>query len=60
MKNCMSSRFSFQDISLHILKLNPVFEGGTTILTNLNNTYPRTICVRYLRILFSSFGGEDF
>ena len=34
--------------------------GGITIRTNFNYTCPRTICVQYLRILFSSFGEEDF
>ena len=34
--------------------------GGATILTNFNSTYLRTICVQYLRILFSSSGAEDF
>ena len=34
--------------------------GGATIWSIFNKTYPRTICVQYLRILFSSFGEEDF
>ena len=33
--------------------------GGTTISTNFNYTYSRTICVQYLGILLSSFE-EDF
>ena len=33
---------------------------GTTIWTNFGYKYPRTIYVQYLRILFSSFGEEDF
>ena len=24
------------------------------------NTFPMTICVKYIKILFSSFGGEGF
>ena len=34
--------------------------GGATIWTNFNYTYPRTICVQYLRNLLSSFGEEVF
>ena len=34
--------------------------GGATIWTNFIYTYPRTICVQYLRILFCGFGKEDF
>ena len=32
----------------------------TDELKNFNYTYPKTICVQYLRILLSSFGEEDF
>ena len=42
----------------------PPLMGGiarcSTILTNLKNTYPRNICLEYIRILFSFFGGKDF
>ena len=31
-----------------------------SIRWDANYTYPRTICVQYLRILFSCFGEEDF
>ena len=41
-------------IELHIL-----LEAHKIIWTNFNYTYPRTICVQYLRILLSIFG-EDF
>ena len=34
--------------------------GGATIRTNFNYTCLRSICVQFLRILFSSFGEEDF
>ena len=34
--------------------------GGANIWTNFIYTYPRTICVQYLRILFCGFGKEDF
>ena len=34
--------------------------GGATIWTNFNYTYPSTIWLQYLKILFSSFGEEDF
>ena len=34
--------------------------GGATIWTNFTYTCPRTTCVQYLRILFSSFREEDF
>ena len=34
--------------------------GGATIWTNFDYTYPRTICMSYLRILLSSFEEEDF
>ena len=34
--------------------------GGASIGTDLNKTYPRAICVQYLRILFRSFREEDF
>ena len=34
--------------------------SGTTIWTNLNDTYPNTIQVQYLWIVSSSFGEQDF
>ena len=56
----------FQRFALNLLHLNCLCHysvdnaGGTTIGTNFNFKCPRTIFVQHLRILWSSFGEEDF
>ena len=56
--------FVFKIIAFYLKKILAIFSaniaGGATFGTNFNYTYPRTICVQYLRNLLSSFGGEDF
>ena len=46
--NLLCSNFLW--LILSIMYVAPPFE----------QTYPRTICVQYLKILFSRFGEEDF
>ena len=57
--------FGEEDFQRFCIKLSKLFyfkdnKRGTTIWTNFNYTFPRTIFAQYLRILFSSFGEEDF
>ena len=62
---CSFGEEDFQSFALNYLCSNSFWllladnVGGTTIWTNFDYTYPRTICVQYLRILLISFG-EDF
>ena len=68
-KIILLSRFreeDFQRFTLNLLKLflaiilPIIYTVGTTISTNFIYTNLRTITVQCLRILLSSFGGEDF
>ena len=67
-KIILLSRFreeDFQRFTLNLFKLLAIilpimYTVGTTISTNFIYTYLRTITVQCLRILLSSFGGEDF